>query len=65
MMDPALVLRPGAKVRYLPVHTDVWGEGELVRQSPNGEDWLVKNKFGRFWIHYSRLRPATGPLPVH
>ena len=54
----ALELRPGARVRYLPVHTSDSREGELVRSSPNGEEWLVKNRYGRFWIHVGRLRPA-------
>jgi hypothetical protein len=50
-------LRPGLKVRYRSAAADGWLEGELVRSSPNGEEWLVKNRFGRFWIHVSRLRP--------
>ncbi|MGH2450667.1 MAG: hypothetical protein ACRDGE_05255 [Candidatus Limnocylindria bacterium] len=37
--------------------------GTLVRSSPNGEEWLLKNEMGRFWVHVSRLRPADGPLP--
>jgi len=24
--------------------------GELVRSSPNGEEWLVKDRFGKFWL---------------
>ena len=52
-----LELRPGARVRYSPVHTDEWREGKLIRSSPNGEEWLVENRFGRFWLHVSRLRP--------
>ena len=62
-MIERLELRPGQKVRYLPVHSTDWREGELVRSNPSGEEWLVRNRFGRFWIHVSRLRPATGPLP--
>ena len=58
-------LRQGARVRYLPVHSDEWREGELVRSSPNGEEWLVKNRFGRFWLHVSRLRPAEDTQPDH
>jgi len=59
-------LRPGAKVRYSPVHTDEVREGELVRPSPTGEEWLVKNRFGRFWIHVTRLRPSDdGAQPDH
>ncbi len=63
MIGLTLDLRPGTRVRYLPAHTDEWREGVLVRGSPNGEEWLVKNRFGRFWIHVSRLRPSFGPLP--
>jgi hypothetical protein len=58
-------LRRGARVVYSPAHSDEWREGELVRSSPNGEEWLVKNRFGRFWLHVSRLRPAAGPQPDH
>ena len=58
-------LRRGARVTYSPAHSDEWREGELVKSSPNGEEWLVKNRFGRFWLHVSRLRPAVGPQPDH
>ena len=58
-----LELRPGARVSYSPAHTDEWREGELVRPSPTNEEWLVKNRFGRFWIHVSRLRPALDEPP--
>jgi len=61
-----LVLRKGARVRYAPAHTDEWREGELIRSSPNREEWLVKNRLGRFWIHVSRLRPVEDePQPDH
>jgi hypothetical protein len=61
-----LDLRPGAHVRYTPVHSDEPREGELVRSSPNQEEWLVKNRFGRFWIHVNRLRPVDDkPQPDH
>jgi hypothetical protein len=52
-------LRPGATVRYSPAHSDLWREGKLVRSSPNQEEWLVKNRYGSFWIHVSRLRPSA------
>ena len=52
-----LELRAGERVRYSPAHTDTWREGKLVRPSPTGEEWLVENRFGRFWLHVSRLRP--------
>jgi hypothetical protein len=29
--------------------------GELVRPSPNGEEWLVKDRFGKFWVATNRL----------
>ena len=58
-------LRPGARVRYVPAHSDEPREGEIVRVSSNGEEVLVKNRFGRFWLHFSRLRPVeeTAPEP--
>ena len=59
-----LELRRGAHVLYSPAHSDEWREGELVKSSPNREEWLVKNRFGRFWIHVSRLRPPDNePQP--
>ena len=62
----ALDLRPGAMVRYSPVHSDEWREGKLVRSSPNQEEWLVANRFGKFWIHVTRLRPPEdGAQPDH
>ena len=61
-----LVLRPGAMVRYTPVHTNEWREGKLIKVSPNQEEWLVENRFGRFWIHVNRLRPPDdGTQPDH
>ena len=52
-----LELRPGAMVRYSPAHSNEWREGKLVKSSPNQEEWLVENRFGRFWLHVTRLRP--------
>ncbi len=60
-----LELRSGAMVRYSPVHSDEWREGELVRPSTTGEEWLVKNRLGKFWIDVNRLRPAGDPQPDH
>lgn len=58
-LDPSrLDLRSGARVRWQSVHSDEWRSGKLVRASPNGEEWLVENEAGRFWIHVTRLRPA-------
>jgi hypothetical protein len=44
-------------VRYSPAHSDEWREGTLVKSSPNREEWLVENRYGRFWLHVGRLRP--------
>ncbi len=52
-----LDLRRGAHVQYQPVHSDIWREGTLVHPNYNGEEWLVKNEFGSFWIPVLRLRP--------
>jgi len=49
-------LRPGLRVRYKPVAADDWLEGELVCSSPNGEEWLVKNRLGKFWLSLDRIR---------
>ena len=57
-MSPTLELRPGATVQYLAADSGEWREGTLVRSSPTGEEWLVKNRFGRYWLHVSRLRPV-------
>lgn len=65
MIDEPLDLRPGATVHYLPAHSTEWREGKLVRPAPNDEEWLVENRFGRFWIHVTRLRSVEGPGPDH
>jgi len=49
--QPPLELRPGVKVRFGPDRRI----GELERQSPNGEEWLVKDRFGKFWVATNRL----------
>jgi len=59
-----LDLRPGATVQYLAAASNEWQIGTLVKGSPNGEEWLVKNRFGKYWLHVSRLRPMT-ELPEH
>jgi hypothetical protein len=51
----------GAKVRF--GHDQ--RIGELVRQSPNGEEWLVKDRHGRFWVDTGRLRPADEEAAAH
>ena len=60
MIGEPLDLRPGATVRYLAAASNEWQIGTLVKASPNGEEWLVKNRFGKYWLHVSRLRPADG-----
>jgi hypothetical protein len=55
---PQLDLRPGARVRYSPAHSDEWREGTIVKSSPNREEYLVENRYGRFWLHVGRLRPV-------
>ena len=57
-MSPSLELRSGVAVEYVAADSGEWREGKLVRGSPTGEEWLVKNRFGQFWLHVSRLRPA-------
>ncbi len=52
-----LDLRRGATVLHAPAGTEDWREGTLVRPSPNGEEWLVKDRFGRVWVGVTRLRP--------
>jgi hypothetical protein len=49
--QPPIELRAGVKVRFGPDRL----LGELVRQSPNGEEWLVKDRFGKFWVATDRL----------
>jgi hypothetical protein len=48
---PPIELRKGTKVRFGPDRR----VGELVRASPNGEEWLVNDRFGRFWVATNRL----------
>lgn len=57
-MIGTLELRPGATVEYLSADSGEWREGTLVKGSANGEEWLVKNRFGRYWLQVDRLRPA-------
>jgi hypothetical protein len=63
VINQPLELRPGARVRYNAADSGEWREGTLVKGSVNGEEWLVKNRFGKFWLHYSRLRPVLEPEP--
>jgi hypothetical protein len=59
VISPPLELRPGVTVQYLAADSGEWREGTLVKGSANNEEWLVKNRFGKFWLHVSRLRPAN------
>jgi hypothetical protein len=59
VIGDTLDLRPGAIVQYRAADSGEWRDGILVKGSSNGEEWLVKNRFGRYWLHVSRLRPAA------
>ena len=56
-----LELRSGMKVRFGPDHRI----GELVRPSPNREEWLVKDRLGRFWVSATRLDPVDEETAAH
>ncbi len=56
---PPRPLRPGTKVRFGPDQRI----GEIVRSSTTGEEWLVKDRFGRFWVSANRLRLADDGTP--
>ncbi len=64
-MAPTLELRKGAQVLYRSPLEDGWQTGELVHGSATGEEWLVRNRFGQYWVPVTRLRPATEPQPDH
>jgi hypothetical protein len=49
--QPPIEPRAGVKVRFGPDRR----VGELMRPSPNGEEWLVKDRFGKFWVATNRL----------
>jgi hypothetical protein len=57
-MAPTLDLRKGAQVLYRSAVEDGWQKGELVHGSSTGEEWLVKNRFGKYWVPVTQLRPA-------
>jgi len=63
-MAARLELRKGAQVLYR-LADGSWLEGALVRGSPSGEEWLVKNRFGQYWVPVTQLRPAVEPQPDH
>jgi hypothetical protein len=58
---PPIELRPGTKVRFGYDQRI----GELVRASPNGEEWLVKDRFGKFWVATNRLRLEDEETAAH
>lgn len=64
-MASTLELRKGARVLYRSPVEDAWQTGELIHGSPTGEEWLVKNRFGQYWVPVTRLRPPTEPQPDH
>ena len=55
-MAPTLELRKGAQVLYRSPLEDGWQTGELVHASATGEEWLVKNRLGKFWLSLDRIR---------
>lgn len=66
MNQRPLELRRGARVRFLRSGSGgEWAEAKLLRSSSNGEEWLVEDRIGRFWVHVNRLRPPEGPPPEH
>ena len=55
-----LDLRPGAHIRYHPAQQPSgWRDGKLLKASVNGEEWLVENAFGRFWLPLSQIHPTA------
>ena len=48
---PPIEPRAGRKIIFGPDRR----VGELVRPSPNGEEWLVTDRFGKFWVSTNRL----------
>lgn len=64
-MAATLDLRKGARVLYRSSVADIWQEGELVHGSTTGEEWLVKNRFGKHWVAVTQLRPAPESQPGH
>jgi hypothetical protein len=46
-------------VQYRAADSGEWRDGTLVKSSANGEEWLIKNRFGKYWLNVNRLRPAN------
>jgi hypothetical protein len=64
-MAPTLELRKGTRILYRSAAEDMLQEGQHVRGSTTGEEWLVKNRFGEYWVPVTQLRPALEPQPDH
>ena len=64
-MASTLDLRKGARVLYRSSVEDGWQTGELMHGSATGEEWLVKNRFGQYWVPVTQLRPAREPQSDH
>ncbi|TMC68462.1 MAG: hypothetical protein E6J13_14280 [Chloroflexi bacterium] len=58
---PPIELRAGTKVRFGHDRRI----GELIRSAPNGEEWLVKDRFGKFWVATNRLVLADEETAAH
>jgi hypothetical protein len=59
-----LELRKGTRVLYR-LTDGTWRDGTLVRGSPNDEEWLLKTRFGDYWVPVTQLRPSGEPQPGH
>jgi hypothetical protein len=63
-MATRLELRKGTRVLYR-LTDGTWRDGTLVRGAPNDEEWLLKTRFGDYWVPVTRLRPSGEPQPGH
>jgi hypothetical protein len=63
-MATRLELRKGTRVLYR-LTDGTWRDGTLVRGSPNDEEWLLKTRFGDYWVPVTQLRPSGEPQPGH
>jgi hypothetical protein len=63
-MAVRLELRKGRPVLYR-LADGTWRDGALIRGSPNDEEWLVKTRFGNYWVSVTQLRPPEEPQPGH
>src|SRR3989442_1673763 len=58
---PPLDLRRGTKVIFGPDRR----VGELVRPSPNGEEWLGGDPLGEFWVARNHTVLGAAETPPH